>query len=93
MTEVVKKNSSREPFDEDKIKEAIRRASREAKINLERANELIRLVSEHGHKMSEEGREISSQDIRKKILEELDMEEPDIVKAWKDYEKIKPSKK
>jgi len=93
MNRSIKGMDKGEPYDVDRIKESIRRASREARIKLERANELIRFVSEHGSEMAEEGSRVSFRDIRKKILDELDAQEPDMDKAWEEYEKIKPFKK
>lgn len=68
MTEVIKKNSTREPFDTNKIRESIRKASKEAPVELERANELIRWVSKHGSKGAEGSGDITSRDIRERIL-------------------------
>jgi len=92
MTEVIKKNLTREPFDENKIRESVRKAAKEANISMERANELIKLASKYGTQMAEEGGSLASQDIRKRILDEMDVQEPAVSKAWKEYEKTKSSK-
>jgi transcriptional repressor NrdR len=91
MTEVIKRSGNREPFSEGKLRESIRRASEKAKVNAERTNELIKIISRHGSKIAQQEDEISSQDIRNKILDELEAHKPDMAKAWREYEKNKPS--
>ena len=89
MTDVIKTNGSREPFNEEKVRRSIEAAAREAKIAEERTRELAEQISRLIREMAEEGNEIETRAIRERILNELDATEPAVSEAWRAFDKTK----
>jgi len=87
--EVIKKDGSREPFDPEKIKNSIRKASQKTDLGEDRVNEVVEQASKAVIELADTKEEIRSSEIREKILSELDNIEPKIAEAWRDYEKTK----
>ena len=87
--EVVKKDGTREPFDEEKIRRAVEMASREAGLAAERTAEVVDQVSQKIVDMAASKEEITTSEIRDAILSELDMLEPTVSAAWRTYEQAK----
>ncbi len=84
--EVIKKDGSKEPFDAEKIKNAIRGAAAMTDLSEERKNEVIEQVSAAVIQMAEGKDEIATSELRDKILSELDSVEPSISAGWRKYD-------
>ncbi len=84
--EVIKTDGTREPFDVEKIKKAISMAAVEAGISEERKNEIIEQVTAAAVKTADAKEEITTAEIRDKILGDLDQIEPSVSKAWRTYD-------
>lgn len=82
---VIKKDGAKEPFDEGKIKSSITAATSEADISEERKNEVIEQISRAAIQLAGEKEEISTAEIKEKILSELDVLEPSISEAWRKH--------
>jgi len=89
MTQVIKKDGSRESFDEEKIKRVLGAAAQRANLSPERKGEIIEEVTSAVVQIAEEKNEIASSEIREKILEELEDREPTVAEAWRKYKKPK----
>ena len=87
--EVIKKDGTKEPFDAEKIKNAILSACQRTGLSEERKHEVIDQVTANVIQMAEEKDEISTDELKSKILAELDSIEPAVSDAWRIYEQEK----
>ncbi len=88
-TEVIKKDGRKEPFDPEKIKRSITAAANLTDLPDERKNEVVEQVATAAIQMAEGREEISTSEIKQKILGDLDGVEPTVSEAWKKYEEEK----
>jgi len=86
MTQVVKKDGTKVPFDAEKIKKAISAAADQAGVTEERKNEVVEQVTAKAVQMAEEKEEVTTAEIREKVLGDLDETEPSISEAWRKYD-------
>jgi len=86
---VVKKDGTKEPFDAEKIKKAVVNASREAALAEERGNELAEQILNSVTEAAMGKEEITTSEIKEKILSQLDAVEPSVSAAWRKYEQGK----
>jgi len=89
MTEVVKKDGTKEPFDPEKIKRSIAGAAQQADIPEERKEEVVYQVAGIVIPLLESKEEIDTIDIKQAILGELDKVESVVASAWRKYEEGK----
>lgn len=87
--EVIKKDGTKEPFDAEKIKKAIAAAAQQAGLSEERKNEVVEQVAAAAIQMVEEKEEITTSEIKEKILSELDRIESSVSEAWRKYDQEK----
>lgn len=87
--EVIKKDGTKEPFNADKIRNSIRGAAQRADIPEERKDEVIREAAAAVIQSAEREKDITTDKIREKILNELDSIEPAVSAAWREYEETK----
>lgn len=87
--EVVKKDGSREPFDAQKIKDAIAIASQEAGLTEEKIEELVASVSAAVFLVTDAKETIATSEIKEKILSELDAVAPSVSAVWREYDQKK----
>ena len=88
-TEVIKKDGRKEPFDPEKIKSSITAAANLTDLPDERKNEVVEQVATAAIQMAEGREEISTSELKQKILSDLDGIEPSVSEAWKKYEEEK----
>ncbi len=86
---VIKKDGSKEPFDEGKIKKSIELAIKQVDLPEDRVNELVEQVSRVVLQVAEGKEEIATAELREKILSELDNLEPSVSKGWRKYDQEK----
>jgi len=86
MTEVIKKNGTKEPFSAEKIRKSITGAARQADISEERKNKVAEQVAATVIPMFEGKEEVKANEIRDIILSELDKIEPAVANSWREYE-------
>jgi len=86
MAEVIKKDGTKEPFDAGKIKSAILAAAQGTDLSDERKNEVAEQVMATIIAMAEGKEEISSSEIKEKILSELGAIEPIVSEEWRKYD-------
>ena len=87
--EVIKKDGSREPFNEGKIRRAIEGAAREAGLLDQRISEVVEQVFRATLEQTGRKQEIATSEIRTTILYELQRVEPKVHEAWLTYERRK----
>ncbi|MFH1714374.1 MAG: ATP cone domain-containing protein [Candidatus Nealsonbacteria bacterium] len=86
ISTVIKTNGQREPFDAEKIKKAISMASSGAGVSEERKNELVEEVTDSVIRIVDSRDEVTTSELRAKILGELDQLEPSVSAAWRKYD-------
>jgi len=87
--QVIKDDGRRELFDAEKIRDSIEDAAEEAGLSEEESEKLAEEIGAKTVVMSLEKDLIPTREIKDFILEELDIEAPEVSKAWREYEKTK----
>ena len=86
MTDVIKRKGTKEPFNPDKIKGSLQKATINAGYNLEEKNEIINEVFLNINKKLDNEKEINTETIRMCLLTELDKCEPYIAKSVRRFD-------
>ena len=86
MAEVIKKDGTKQPFDIEKVKKSVAAAADQANIEEEKKNEAIERVSTAVSQLAEGKEEITTIEIKERILSELDSVEPRVSESWRKYE-------
>ena len=86
---VIKKDGTEEPFDVEKLKQSIRINAIDAALTEagERINKLVEEVSAKIIELIDEEEKISAEDIKEKVLNELDVVAPKVAEAWREYDR------
>ena len=87
--EVIKRDGSKQSFDEEKIRRSIEVAAQEAGLAQERVAELVDQVSRVAIEFSSGKEEIATSEIKETILSELDRVEPSVSEAWRKHDQAK----
>jgi transcriptional regulator NrdR family protein len=87
--EVIKRDGSRQPFDAEKIKNAIRAAGAETDVADEEIEKAVEQVMVSVLQVAGEKEVISTAEIKEKVLSELDTIKPAISEAWRKYDREK----
>ncbi|MBI1960757.1 MAG: hypothetical protein HYS43_00555 [Candidatus Liptonbacteria bacterium] len=87
--EVIKKDGRREPFDGDKIRRSIEMASRDAGLPANRVSEITERVAESAIQFATDKDEVTTGELRERILTELNDVEPSVADAWRRYDETK----
>ena len=87
--EVIKRDGSKQPFDEGKIRRSIEAAAQEAGLAQERITELVDQVSRVAIDVAGGKEEITTTEIKETILSELDGVEPSVSEAWRRHDQVK----
>ena len=86
---VTKNDGTKAPFDAEKMKGSIMAACQDAGVSDEEKNNITQKVSAVVMAQLENKEEISSAEIKKMILSELDVSFPEIAQAWRAYDEGK----
>jgi transcriptional regulator NrdR family protein len=84
--QVIKKDGSKEPFDAEKIKRGVRLAGQQAGLDEIKQNELAEKIAAKIVEILKDKEEVTTIEIRDKILGELDIYAPSVSAAWRDHE-------
>lgn len=84
---VVKSNSNKEFFDVSKVKKTVEKAARDASLPEEEISKIVDQISAEVIKFTANLKEISTEEIRARVLSHLDVISPEVSKAWKEYDK------
>ena len=86
---VTKKDGTRVPFDIEKIKHAVASSAMEAEISEEEAKKAADEVANSITATFDGIEEVSSTEIREKIMAELEATHPIVAESWRKYEEGK----
>ncbi len=88
---VVKRNGAKEPFDVEKLRGSIRVNAQEAILSEseDRINNLVDLISSVILRDLERKKEVTTAELKEKILSELDTIDPTVAEAWRKYDRKK----
>lgn len=92
MIDVIKRSGRRQAFSEEKIIGSITASAREAGIADWRTRTIVKDLSRELFSLSTIGNEMKSAVIRDFILASLDVVEPSVSEAWRNYETKKPGR-
>ncbi len=88
-TFVTKKDGTRTPYDAEKIKHGVSQAALEAELADSEASKVAEVISASLASTFESVEEVSTQELREKILSELDATHPAVAESWRKYEEGK----
>ncbi len=88
-TFVTKKDGTRAPYDAEKIKHTVMHAALEAELADVEANKVAEEISTSITSTFEGVEEVSTEELREKILSELDATHPAVAESWRKYEEGK----
>lgn len=85
---VIKKDGEQEPFDIEKLKQSIRINAIDATLKETegKINNLIEQISNTVIRVIEKKDAIPTEEIKEKILKELDSVAPNVAKTWREYD-------
>lgn len=88
---VVKRDGVKEPFDVEKLRGSIRVNAQEAILSEsgDRINNLVDLISSVVLRDLGEKKEVTTAELKEKILSELDTVDPTVSEAWRKYDRKK----
>ncbi|WP_414469748.1 ATP cone domain-containing protein [Methanobacterium sp. ACI-7] len=86
MTDVIKRNGKKEPFNEGKIRKSVKSAVKNAGFNPKEKVHVIEHASQDAARKAEKVDEIESKQIRDTILNDLEHDDQKVAQAWKNYE-------
>ena len=87
--QVIKKDGSKEPFDDEKIKKAIRLAAQQSGLDETKQTEITEKITAKVLEALKGKEEVRTLEIRDKILGELEIYAPTVAASWRDYELTK----
>ena len=88
-TNVIKRDESKQPFDEGKLKRSIKLAVQDAALSLERTDEVVNQVLPVALAAANSKEEIATSELKETILAEMDKVEPSAAEAWRKYDQSK----
>ena len=90
MIEVVKRNGRKEPFNEEKVKNSIESALKDAGYKVQAKRRLIDKTMKDLNKVVQDKGEISTAEIRNIVINDLEQEwdedQVPVARAWRNYE-------
>ncbi len=90
MTDVIKRNGKKEPFNEEKVKNSIKNAVKDAGYRVQVKKRLIDRTINDLNKAIHDKEEISTSKIRNIIINDIEQEwnedQAPVTRAWRNYE-------
>ena len=89
MIEVIKRDGTRQPFSEKKLRSSIENAAKEAEVPASRIKQVISDAARAPLEMAKGTKPIATKTIRDKVLGRLDAIEPSVSAAWRGFDQAK----
>lgn len=87
MTDVIKSNGKREPFRPQKLRKSIESAVTDSGSTVTQQMKAIEHATQDAENLARDRNEISSQELRNEIVNDLESDAPKVAQAWRNYEK------
>ncbi len=87
MTQVIKRNGSRENFNIQKLRKSIENAVSEAGFSVTEKMNLIEHATQDAENLVKERNEVKSQELRNEIVNDLEEDDSKVAESWRNYEK------
>ncbi len=92
MKNVLKRDREREPWSDDKVRDSIEAAAREAGYETEMVENVVEEIMPAVDEMKKNRDVVKTMEIRETILRQLDERYPEASAAWRDFDKVKSSR-
>lgn len=90
MTDVIKRNGKREPFDEEKVRNSIENTVKQAGEDVEKRKKLLDNTMADVNDLVKNKKEIGTEDIRNVVLDNFENEwvgdQVPMARVWRNYE-------
>ncbi|MGB9937826.1 MAG: ATP cone domain-containing protein [Methanobacterium sp.] len=87
MTDVIKRNGRKEPFQPQKLRKSIENAVTQAGFTVTKQMKAIEHATHDAENIARERNEISAEELRNEIVNDLESDAPEVAQAWRNYEK------
>ena len=87
MTDVVKSNGKKEPFNVSKVRKSVENAVSDAGFTLTSKMGAIEHATSDVESLAQDRNEIKTKEIRNEIVNDLESDAPKAAQAWRNYEK------
>ena len=85
ITQIIKKDGSKAPFNKSRIDRSISRAANDAKLSTKETNKLVTEVGDSAVRFLESKDKATTTELRDKILSELDRVAPKVSAEWRRF--------
>jgi len=86
MIEVIKRDGTRQPFSERKLRSSIENAAKEAEIPASRIKQVVSDAAREPLQMAKGSKPVETKTIRDRVLTRLDTIEPSVSEAWRSFD-------
>lgn len=87
MTDVIKRNGKKEPFQPQKLRKSIENAVTDAGFTVTKQMKAIEHATQDAENIARERNEINVEELRNEIVNDLESDAPEVAQAWRNYEK------
>lgn len=87
MTDVIKRNGKKEPFNAQKVEKAVENAITDAGFSVTEKMRAIEHATSDAENIAKNRNEINAQEIRNEVLNDLESDVPEAAQSWRNYEK------
>ena len=87
MTDVIKRNGKKEQFRPQKLRKSIENAVSDSGSTITNEMKAIEHATQDAENIARNKNEISTQELRNEIVNDLESDAPEVAQAWRNYEK------
>jgi Predicted transcriptional regulator, consists of a Zn-ribbon and ATP-cone domains len=87
MTDVIKRNGKKEPFKPQKLRKSIEGAVSDSGSTITKEMKAIEHATQDAENLARGRNEISSEDLRNEVVNDLESDAPQVAQAWRNYER------
>ncbi|MEL7670279.1 ATP cone domain-containing protein [Methanobacterium sp.] len=87
MTDVIKRNGKKEPFKPQKLRKSIENAVSDSGSTITKQMKAIEHATQDAENLARERNEISAEELRNEIVNDLESDAPEVAQAWRSYER------
>jgi transcriptional repressor NrdR len=87
MTDVIKRNGKKERFKPQKLRKSIENAVSDAGFSMTDQMRTIEHATQDAENLARNRNEISSEEIRNEVVNDLESDAPEVAQSWRNYER------